>query len=79
LYLKKSEGARSVLCDVAISLSHSFILRRVAFFTGHDEHLIYSISTIPHIIKDDSRDCHDLKKPGLAMTTQSSFSLDGRR
>jgi hypothetical protein len=51
----------------------------VAFFTGHDEHLIYSISTIPHIIKDDSRDYHDLKKPGLAMTTQSSFSLDGRR
>jgi hypothetical protein len=40
-----------------------------------------SISFIPilNIIKDDSRDCHDFKKPGLAMTTQSSFSLDGRR
>jgi hypothetical protein len=62
LYLKKTEGARSILYDVAISLSHSFILRRVAFFTEHGEHLIYSISTIPHIIKDDSRDCHDLKK-----------------
>ena len=49
------------------------------FFTGHDKNLIYSNSTIQQIRKVDSWDCHDLKKRGLAMTTKSSFSLDGRR
>jgi len=54
----------SVLCEVRISL--------FPFPQFHN-------FSIPQRIKNNSWDCHDLKKRGLAMTSQSSFSLDGRR
>ena len=44
------------------------ILRSPVSFAGRRKNLIFFDSTVPQIIKDDSRDCHDLKKRGLAMT-----------
>ena len=47
-------------------------------FTGRRENPILFNFSILKKIKDDSRDCHDLKKRGLAMTSKIPFLRRGK-